>query len=572
MGTGVPPARLFFVALLLALSAVPLSDEAGAQAPGRPNILIILTDDQRGTDTMQAMTDTLNRFAQGGVSFPNGYAATPVCCPARAAIMTGRFAHNNGVRTNGDKDNLVQESTVQKYLGDAGYRTAIVGKYLNGWDIAQDPPFFDRWSIMQPGYYNRNWNIEGSVQNVPTYSTDFVAEKALDYLQAFESDDADPWFLYLAPYAPHAPLVVEPDYENADVGSWAGNPGVFETDETDKPLYVRNSSETLADAQARRQGQLRMLLSVDDMVETVFQELEARGEENTLAFFLSDNGFMWSEHGLTAKNKPYTESIHIPFLARWPGHLAPGSVDPRLVANIDVAPTIMDAAGIASSPQYPMDGVSLLQPISRTKMLTEGWAGGNIGTWASIRTPRYQYIEYYADDGLTVTFRELYSLAKDPWQLENVLGDATTRNDSDVAGLAAELAASRTCSGGSCLSALTSTVALCAGRETRLADHLVGTEGADRLVGGAGAHLACGFGGNDRVRTGPGRDVLLGSGGRDVLRGGKGRDELVGGGGKDQLKGQAGRDRLRGGPGKDRCTGGPGHDRGSSCETKSSIP
>jgi arylsulfatase A-like enzyme len=555
-----------------------------AQGPGRPNVLIILTDDQRATDTLQVMPDTVKWFAQGGATYPNAVAATPLCCPARAAIMTGQFAHNNGVRTNADRNELIQAATIQKYLTDAGYFTGMVGKYLNGWPVTvsnhPNPPHFHRWAVMDPGYRNTNWNVNGSVHSESTYSTDYTAEKALDFLQVFENQDDDrPWFLYVAPYAPHGPLIPEGEnpgedpYHVADVGTWGGNPAVFEADESEKPAYVQNSAEDLADAQAQRQGQLRMLLSVDDLVESLFADLQAKGDlDDTLAFFLSDNGFMWSEHGLDAKNKPYTESIQIPFMMRWPGHVAPGVVDTRLAANIDLVPTILQAAGISPKSEHPLDGVSLIDGVVRTKVLTEAWAGGNIGPWASIRTPRYQYIEYYADDEATVVFRELYVLRKDPWQLQNVLGDPATANDSDSAGLASELAAARACAGAaspaSCASALTSPVALCADLEEVFADHWVGTGGPDRLGGGSGRDVLCGEGGKDVLRGGVGADDVLGERGSDTVTGGRGRDRVDGGPQRDLLRGGKGPDRLTGGPDRDSCRGGAGRDRFKGCEQR----
>jgi arylsulfatase A-like enzyme len=584
VGKGWRVVRAFFVLVVGTLWTVPVLGAGGAaaQGSGRPNVVIILTDDHRATDTMQVMPETMRLFGSEGVQYTNAFATTPICCPARAGIMTGRFNHNNGVLTNADKDLLAQDSTIQRYLHDAGYRTGITGKYLNGYDATDGtPPHFDRFSVITQSANTDNyttttfWEEPGQEETVTEYSTDHIADKAVEFIDDWESDDPQrPWFLYMAPFAPHEPTVAEPDYQGTDVGTWAGNPAVFEKDRSDKPQSVAKAPpKKLADGQEIRGRQLRTLLSVDDLVERVFQRIQAAGDLNdTLAFFLGDNGYLWAEHGRLGKGLPYTQSIQVPFFARWPGKLPAGTTDTRFVANIDLAPTIMEAAGIVPAPQHPVDGTSLLQPMARSKILTEFWdRADRVSGWASIRTTRYQYVEWYSSTG-AVRFRELYVLANDPWQLTNVLGDDKPKNDSDVGGLAAELLAAKACSGASCVAALTSGVALCAGNERRVADHLVGTEGADRLVGGRGADLACGFGGNDRVRTGPGRDELLGGGGRDVLRGGGGRDRLHGERGKDQLKGQGGKDRLRGGPGTDRCSGGSGRDRASSCEIRTTVP
>ncbi len=584
MGKGWRAVRAYFVLVSITLLAVPVLETGGAaaQGAGRPNVVIILTDDHRATDTMQVMPKTTKLFGSEGVQYTNAFATTPLCCPARAGIMTGRFAHNNGVLTNADKDLLAQDSTIQRYLQDAGYRTGITGKYLNSFAATDGtPPHFDRYSVITQSANSDNyttttfWEEPGLEQTVNEYSTDHIADKSVEFIDDWETvDPARPWFLYVAPFAPHEPSIPEPAYQDTDVGAWPGNPAVFEKDRSDKPQSVAKAPpKKLKDGQEVQTEQLRTLLSVDDLVDRVFQRIQAAGDlDNTLAFFLGDNGYMWAEHGRLGKGLPYTQSIQVPFFARWPGHFPAGTTDDRFVANIDLAPTIMDAAGIVPDPQFPVDGTSLLQPLARSKILTEFWdRADRVSGWASIRTDRYQYVEWYSPTG-TVRFRELYVLANDPWQLTNVLGDDKEKNDSDVGGLAAELAAARGCIGGSCVTALTSGFALCSGHERQEGDHLVGTEGADRLVGGPGTELACGFGGNDRVRTGSGRDEIISGGGRDLLRGGGGSDQLDGERGKDQLRGQGGKDRLRGGQGTDKCSGGSGKDRASSCESRSKVP
>jgi len=259
----------------------------------------------------------------------------------------------------------------------------------------------------------------------------------------FESRDDSPWFLYLTPFAPHEPFTAESDYANAPIEDWSGNPAVFEADRSDKPQWVRTAKARFADGRAHRLAQLRTLLSVDDLVAQVSDRLEALGEENTLAFFLSDNGYMWAEHGLLDKSKPYLQSIEIPFFARWAGHLPAGSVSDRLVATVDLVPTILDATGVSSDPAVPVDGESLLQAVERERMLTENWEWR---PWASLRGSGYQYIEWYDDAG-AVIFREYYDLATDPWQLENLLSDADPLNDPDVSALSEQLARDRTCVG-----------------------------------------------------------------------------------------------------------------------------
>jgi arylsulfatase A-like enzyme len=424
----------------------------------RPNVVIFVTDDQRADGTLDAMPQTRSWFEQGGIRFANAFATTPLCCPGRASIFTGQYAHNHGIRTNGGWDliqRLDQRSTLQRYLKEAGYRTALVGKYFYSWNHSVPPPYVDDWALTAGGYHNAYFTVNGQGRHVP-YSTDFTAEHAVSLLQQYEANDAQPWFMYVGTNAPH--LVTEPEaaYAQAPVGDWAGNPAVFEQDRTDKPSWVRTFNplfgDTFADVLEARRGQLRTLMSVDDLVDSVLEKVQGLGEGgDTLAFFLSDNGQMWGEHGLGIEKRfPYTQSVQIPLLMRWPGQAAAGATDNRLVANVDVFPTVLDATGL--SPAHPVDGVSLLAPGARSRMLLEYWRspdGGPPG-WASIRTPTHQYIEWYADDGLTRTFREYYDLVGDPWQLQNLLADGDPSNDPNVEALSSQLALDRACVGKAC--------------------------------------------------------------------------------------------------------------------------
>ncbi len=139
------------------------------------------------------------------------------------------------------------------------------------------------------------------------------------------------------------------------------------------------------------------------------------------------------EHGLSGKTYPYTESIRIPFYWWWPGRVATGSTDHRLISQVDIAPTVLVAAGVTPDPNYPIDGRSLSEPSSRARSLTEYWTSSDdrsvspTPVWASLRTSQYQYVEYYASDEQTVTFREYYDLVGDRWQLTNLLNAGTLR-------------------------------------------------------------------------------------------------------------------------------------------------
>jgi arylsulfatase A-like enzyme len=434
-------ARWSLLLLALGLSIQLLGKPAtGQESP--PNILVILTDDQRaaGTVTQLAMPATRRWLRDSGTRFPNAFATTPLCCPSRASIYTGQYAHNHGVRLNDDAPKLDHTDTVQRYLGEAGYQTGIVGKYLNRWPIEEPPPFFERYALLDPpAYWGAQANEDGHVRQVSRYSTDYIAARARALIRDFEVTDQTPWMLFVQTNASHPPYQPERAYADVPVGRWNGNPAVAERNLKDKPPYVRNAKNpvTLEEGREIRRRQLRTLMSVDDLVQLIFQTLaHARELGRTLVFFLSDNGFMWGEHGQRAKAHSYTHSVAIPFFVRWPGHLEPGTVDPRLVANIDVAPTILDAAGVV--PSHEVDGRSLLEPFSRTHLFLEFFNTPptmRIPPWASSRTTAEQYVEYYSGDPQRVVFREYYDLQADPWELRNLLRDGDPSNNPASLGL-----------------------------------------------------------------------------------------------------------------------------------------
>ncbi|MDQ3946720.1 MAG: sulfatase [Actinomycetota bacterium] len=455
------------LALLAAASAT--ADVAGTPAEGtaeaglsRPNILVIMMDDQRATGTLEVMPATRSWFADGGTTFTAGFANTPLCCPARSTTFSGRYQHNHGVNTNQDGGNLDQDATLQRWLHDAGYHTALAGKFLLHW---QGPlPHFDHFAHTNGGYEDAYFNVDdadshdlGVGQTRAAYSTDFVAERALDYLDHFEADDARPWFLYLAPQAPHGPFTPAPRHADAPVPEWTPTPGVTEdytsAQKADKAPFLRDNRFPVEGAQADREGQLRTLLAADEMVDAVFRRLEANGElDTTLAVYTSDNGRFWAEHGMRSKSLPYTESVQVPFMVRGPAWFPVGTTDDRLAGLVDITPTVLAAAGVAPDPGSSIDGRSLLDPASRAELLLEYAEdpGFRYPAWASLRGPGWQYLEYYADDGVTVDYAEYYDLVADPYQLSNLLADADPANDPDVAALSARLAQARQCRGPNC--------------------------------------------------------------------------------------------------------------------------
>jgi arylsulfatase A-like enzyme len=431
------------LALVGTLSAHAPVSPAAAKADLRPNVLIILTDDQRARGTYEMLPKTMGIFRSGGTSYTNAFATTPLCCPSRASLFTGRYAHNHGVTDTDRVAALDESTTIQARLHEAGYSTAIVGKYRTGGPILN----FDLWSTMWPKheYIGSRFDLNGSVHRVLEYSTDFIASQALSYLDELAAQKA-PWYMVVSVYAPHSPATPAARDRGAPISSWIQDPATLETDVSDKPAVVRRVVARIGDkkrlTRRMRARQLRSLLAVDDLVGRVYSKLDALGEENTLAFFLSDNGYMWHEHGLRKKGWPYDDSVRVPFLMRWPSHIAAGRSDPELVANIDVAPTIYEAVGI--TPPVEPDGMSLFDPDSRDELVLEYWDSRPGRTWSSLRSLTYQYIEYSNGE------KEYYDLTNDAWQLQNLFAGGNSNHGVDPNALSERLREGLRCAGAEC--------------------------------------------------------------------------------------------------------------------------
>ena len=436
-------------------NAQPSGDPSGSPTePPRPNILMVVTDDMR-VDGLQAMPFTVDWLMENGRFYPNAFATTPLCCPSRASIFTGLYAHNHGVLKNHDSHDLETDRTVQARLQQSGYRTGLVGKYLNSWSVEEDPPHFDRWASYSGRYYGKPFNVNGDPVDTTDYSTYHMAKRAKEILGAFENTDDHPWFLYVATVAPHSPFTVAPQHKGARVP-------VLSREELglDEPVDEKNTSDkpdipgrefSLEEPGKLRRKQWRTLLSVDDLMRHLKQALVDLDESrDTLVIFTSDQGLLQGEHNLYAKRLPYTESIEMPLLLRWPGHAEPGT-DDRIVANVDFAATIEEVTGI--SVPDGSDGTSLLTGVDRSALFIEQLENWRVGIpdWASIRSPEYQYIEYYSRDRSRVIAREYYDLVADPWQLRNLYGDKNPDNDPDHRALADLIAEQASCRGEACL-------------------------------------------------------------------------------------------------------------------------
>lgn len=407
--------------------------------PNRPNILIIMTDDQ-GHDTLtdQFMPFTSSMIADQGIRFSNGFMSTALCCPSRSSFLTGKYARNHGVHLNGDQLN---EKTVADRLQAVGYYTGLIGKYLNSWP-GDARPEYDYWACWEKGYVDPKMNISGTEKIVSGYLTYILRDYAVDFLDKVPSDQ--PFFLLWTPHAPHGPATPAPGDENlySDLPLWRP-PSFNPADQSDKPEWLANTAQLTQNQISKddefRLDQLRTLHSVDLSVRDLLNKLRDQGKlDNTLVVFYSDNGYFWGEHRLLHKNRVYEEASHGPFALRFPSLVQTPRLEDKLIQVIDLAPTIYELAGIPIP--NDVDGrslVSLMRGTSdwRDAILLEGWPGVKDDDdedeataaplkkaiapahYQALRTDQYVYVETDNDTP------ELYDIKADSYQMTNLVND-----------------------------------------------------------------------------------------------------------------------------------------------------
>jgi N-acetylglucosamine-6-sulfatase len=426
-----------------------------------PNVLFVLTDDQRA-DTMWAMPRTRALVGERGVEFTESFTSTSLCCPDRASILTGLYAHNHGVTSNAGAFEFDHgRDTIARQLQEnAGYRTALLGKYMvnTGQVLGTNvPPGWDEWQVfLQDGndgssrlYYDYDLNENGVVRSYGAtpadYSTDLLRDRALALMRTWR---AEPWFIEVAFYAPHVATLPAPRHAGAFAGIAPHRPPSYlEADIADKPawlvgqqFFVLFDSSEPAATDARRIGQLETLLAVDEAVEAFSDELEELGlADNTVVVFTSDNGYLWLEHWLRLKNYPYEESIRVPLLIRYPKVAPAPGVSTELVQSIDFYPTLTELAGLAGEPVNGRSIVPLLAGEAtgwRDAILFEHFHQiAGIRPHNGVRTHQWKLIDTDASSGVTL---ELYDLQADPYELENVADEPA--NAAVIADLQARLA------------------------------------------------------------------------------------------------------------------------------------
>jgi N-acetylglucosamine-6-sulfatase len=453
-----------------------------ANAAGRPNIVVIMTDDQT-VESMRVMPQTRDLIGAAGMTFDNSMVTYALCCPSRATFLTGQYSHNHGVRDNvppaGGHAKLDHSNTLPLWLQAAGYVTGHIGKYLNGYgnvDTLEIPPGWTEWYAAVGGsadnYYDYVLNENGTVVTYGSapelYQADVYTDKAVDFIHRRALDaGVTPFFLFIGYAAPHGGTPVEPGDPSLATpmpaprhkGRFAGEvlpatPAFNEADMRDKPESMRKRASLTPTqvseiAEVYRQ-RLESLLAVDEAVPRIIEALQNDGLlENTLVIFTSDNGFFHGEHRVAyGKVLPYEPSVKVPLLIRGPG-IAPGRRNSALVANIDLAPTIVAAAGATAG--RIMDGRSLSPFLSggqttwstgrgpRHVLVEDSPLGGPPSVFWSIKRADFVYTEYANGN------REFYNLRTDSAQLTSRHADQATakvRNE-----LATRLAAIKTCTG-----------------------------------------------------------------------------------------------------------------------------
>lgn len=414
--------------LAVALAGLHSAGPARAGVAG-PNVILIVTDDQ-AWNTLWAMPAVQSQLVAKGTTFPNSFTPTSVCCPSRATILTGEYAHTHGVWSNqpphGGFHLFDDSTTLATWLDDAGYRTGLIGKYLNGYD-AEDasyvPPGWDRWLglIHDPhgSYLDFYVSDEGRLaHNASDYVTDFLRDEAAEFIRG----SAEPFFLYFAPTAPHKDAIPAPRHEGAFSDLQRFRPPSFnEGDVSDKPAWLSGtrplSEEKIQDLDRLRIDMYETLLAVDQAVAAL---LKATRGEPTVVLFTSDNGFEYGEHRLRGKNDAYDHTSRIPLVVRQDGVVPAGAIDRRIALNVDLAQTMTSAAGVRTP---GTEGLDLFGVETRSQFVVEGVERGRRPAYCGVRTLSHLFVHYASGE------EELYDYGDDPFELTNLASSLDSRRD-----------------------------------------------------------------------------------------------------------------------------------------------
>jgi len=470
---------LFGAGLLAGVSAAA----GGGAARDKPNFILILTDDL-DVPLVEFMPKLKALLAKQGVTFTNYFVTDSLCCPSRVSLLRGQYPHNHQVLSNTKPEGGFEKfyklgeerSTLATWLKAAGYRTVYLGKYLNeypGEESLYVPPGWDEWYVVAAQnnkslvpktnettrVLNENGQLVSYGRDAKDYLTDVLAAKTVDFISRNGSKGKPPFFIYLAPTAPHRPAAPAPRHEKEFPNATAPRTASFnERDVSNKPDWVQHnrplSSKAIAKIDQLYRKRLLSMLAVDDMIEKIVAALETqRLFGTTYVIFTSDNGFHLGQHRLQDKSTPYEEDIRVPLIVRGPGVPAGGNRD-HFTLNIDLAPTLAELAG-AKIPSF-VDGRSLRPLLGhapppvrswRQDFVIEFWPPAGVKKpshppqYTGLRTKDHIYVEYATGE------RELYDLRSDPNELNNLARSA--RADL-IAELSKRLTALARCAGQNC--------------------------------------------------------------------------------------------------------------------------
>ncbi len=463
----------------------PKGGVTASQPARKPNILYVLTDDL-SWDLVDHMPN-VKRLQQQGMTFSNYFVADTLCCPSRASILTGKYPHNTGVLSNdpptGGYDVFNsrgnEQNTFAVALKNSGYRTALMGKYLNGYEATKKqgssrtyvPPGWTEWDVTGLGYANYNYdlNSNGTLTHhgwkPGDYLNTVITGKGVDFINR-SAEAKQPFLLEMSTFSPHSPATAAPE-DTRRFGSLRAprTPGFNEPDIADKPGWLRGypalRKKQIAAVDAAFRDRVRAVQSVDRMIGRLLDTLRARGLANdTYVVFNSDNGYHLGQHRLEeGKLTAYDTDIKVPLIVAGPGVKA-GATEPRFAQNTDICPTFQDLAGL--TPPESADGRSLA-PLLRGEPVAS-WRntayiehlgprfqaddpdlptrfGGNPPTYHAVRTQNELYVEYENGD------REYYDLTRDPWELANMYPQAPPSRKAELSALVNEY---RTCAGPRC--------------------------------------------------------------------------------------------------------------------------
>jgi arylsulfatase A-like enzyme len=467
--------RNFLKTAAFGAAAMTASRWGSAQAADqRPNVIFILTDDQRWDclgchekPYLNMKTPHMDRLAREGARFRNAFCTTSLCSPSRASMLSGLYAHSHNI-INNFTDYPPDLPGYPRRLQDAGYETAYIGKFHMGEQSDEKRPGFDYWVAHtgQGKYYDTVFNIDGRERvEKKGYYTTVVTEFATEWLKRPRSK---PFMMILGHKAPHGPFVPEPRYQHTyDDRDIQYPPSAF--DLSNKPEWIRQrldtwhgiygplyafrekfpdrSPQAVSDFQRFVRCYTGTINSVDDSVGAIYETLRQTGQlDNTIIIFTSDNSFLLGEHGMIDKRTMHEESIRIPLIARYPKRIKPGTVIDQMVLSIDMAPSILELCG--APPLRDIHGVSFAP-------LLDGNAAGWRRSWLyeynyekqfpytpnvrGVRTDRWKYVHYPHGDGKPDRhMAEMYDLHNDPEERRNLINDP--QHAGQLAELKAELA------------------------------------------------------------------------------------------------------------------------------------